>query len=154
MSNRKATVALVLSVIALLISIAAAAIAVTATRQEAQVAPAQPQAEQQNNTEPIDPNSARIEYEMSTDGMSVTSLSYVIWQDGKATMVNDDGAPAPFRQFVDVPRDQDLAAFSVTGVGGSTSRQLTCTIKVDGVVVDTQTASGAYPIANCVAKKP
>ena len=96
----------------------------------------------------------RIEYELSTDGMSVTSLSYVVWKDGAPAMVNDDGAPAPFRQVVDVPQGTDLADFSVTGVGGSTSHEVTCTIRVDGSVVDTQTASGAYPIVNCVAAKP
>ena len=96
----------------------------------------------------------RVEYELTTDGMSVTSLSYAVWKDGAATMVNDDGAPAPFRQVVDVPKGTDLADFSVTGVGGSTSRQVTCTIRVDGEVVDTQSASGAYPIVSCVAAEP
>ena len=100
------------------------------------------------------PDGTRIEYELTTDGMSVTSLSYVVWKDDAPTMVNDDGAPAPFRQVVDVPQGVDLADFSVTGVGGSTSHDATCTVRVNGEVVDTQTASGAYPIVTCVAAKP
>ena len=100
------------------------------------------------------PDGTRIEYELTTDGMSVTSLSYVVWKDDAPTMVNDDGAPAPFRQVVDVPKGIDLADFSVTGVGGSTSHDATCTVRVNGEVVDTQTASGAYPIVTCVAAKP
>lgn len=170
MTDRGTRIALLLALIATLLALIAvvlAAIALTrtgaATSTSAASAdapppppsPAPPPPSMDATTEPLAIlDGTRIEYELSTDGMSVTSLSYVVWKDGAPTMVNDDGAPAPFRQVVDVPKGTDLADFSVTGVGGSTSHQVTCTIRVDGSVVDTQTASGAYPIVNCVAGKP
>ena len=59
-----------------------------------------------------------------------------------------------FRAVVDVPKGDDLSDYSITGVGGSTSHEVTCAIRVDGEVVDTQTAKGAFPIVSCVAAKP
>ena len=163
-SNARASVSLALAITAVVISIVAVVIALNSANQHdgMNVSSTEPMAEQNKTTpeaqQPTvdasqDPNSTRIEYEITTDGMSVTNLSYVVWKDGKATMVDDDGAPAPFRQVVDIPKGQTLADFSVTGVGGTTSHDVTCTIRVNGKVVDTQSASGAYPIASCVAQK-
>ena len=161
--NRNAT-PLVLSAIAVVLSVIAVVLAAMALGRAPAEAPPpppveapaplsmDPNAEPLTDMAPADPNSTRIEYEIETDGQSVTSISYVGWEGDAPRMIDRDGAPAPFREVVDIPKGENLADFSVTGVGGSTSRQATCTIRVDGDVVDTQTASGAYAVVSCTAK--
>ena len=93
-----------------------------------------------------------ISYEVLTDGLSVTHLSYVDFQEGSTVMRESLGMPPPFRHVVTVPKDEpiDLSDFSVTGMGGSSSFTVSCSVSVDGKVVSRNRASGAYGLVNCV----
>lgn len=103
-----------------------------------------------------------ITYEITTDGMSVTHLSYVdVVTAGPGTvdgltMVEKLGVPPPFQHTIRLPRGAaiDLQDLSVTGMGGSSSRVTRCLIRVDGSVVATQQAEGAYGLVNCVPSAP
>lgn len=99
----------------------------------------------------VAPGELLIEYQVWTDGDSVTHLSYVDIADGDVVMVDKLGVPAPFTHAVVVPKDQaSLGDFSVTGMGGSYSTTTTCSVSVDGEVVHRQRASGAYGLVSCV----
>lgn len=92
-----------------------------------------------------------IEYELTTDGMSVTHLSYVNIVDGEPVMEESLGSPPPFRHVIQFPDDEgfDLAKLSVTGMGAATSTITTCTLRIDGEVVARQTTDGVYGLVNC-----
>ena len=98
-----------------------------------------------------DPSLSTIEYQVITDGMSVTHLSYVDVVDGEPVMKESLGSPPPFAHVIQVPKgdDFDLAKLSVTAMGAATSTTTTCTLKVDGQVVARQTAVGTYGLVNC-----
>jgi len=98
-----------------------------------------------------DPDATIISYEITTDGMSVTHLSYVDLVDGEPQMVEKLGTPPPFRHAIRIPEADpwNLTDFSVTGLGGSTSTTTTCTLTVDGEIVATQTALGSYGVVSC-----
>jgi len=99
----------------------------------------------------VDPDATVVAYEIVTDGMSVTHLSYVDLVDGVPTMVEKLGVPPPFRHQVAVPGalDLDLTDLSVTGMGGASARRTTCRITVDGTTVDRASADGAYGLVTC-----
>lgn len=107
-------------------------------------------------TPTADQGAAIIAYEISTDGMSVTHLSYVDLVGGRPTMVEELGVPPPFRHDVAVPAgtDVDLTDLSVTGMGGASSRRTTCTITVDGREVARNSADGAYGLVTCAVPAP
>jgi len=92
-----------------------------------------------------------IEYELTTDGMSVTHLSYVNVVEGEPVMEESLGSPPPFRHVIQFPDDEDfdLAKLSVTGMGAATSTITTCTLRIDGEVVARQTTDGVYGLVNC-----
>lgn len=92
-----------------------------------------------------------IEYEIVTDGMSVTHLSWVDVVDGVPTMMEKLGTPPPFRHVIQLPKDElvDLTDLSVTGMGAATSTTTTCTLRVDGRVVARQSADGTYGVVSC-----
>jgi len=92
-----------------------------------------------------------IEYELTTDGMSVTHLSYVNIVDGEPVMEESLGSPPPFKHVIQFPHDEDfdLAKLSVTGMGAATSTTTTCTLRIDGEVVARQTTDGVYGLVNC-----
>lgn len=92
-----------------------------------------------------------IEYELTTDGMSVTHLSYVNVVEGEPVMEESLGSPPPFRHVIQFPDDDDfdLAKLSVTGMGAATSTITTCTLRIDGEVVARQTTDGVYGLVNC-----
>lgn len=98
-----------------------------------------------------DPSLLTIEYQVITDGMSVTHLSYVDVVDGAPVMKESLGSPPPFAHVIQMPKsdDFDLAKLSVTAMGAATSTTTTCTLKVDGKVVARQTADGTYGLVNC-----
>lgn len=99
----------------------------------------------------FDPEMITVEYEITTDGMSVTHLSYVDVIDGMPEMVEKLGTPPPFRHVIQVPKSEkfDLETLSVTGMGAATSTTTTCTLRVDGERVARQTADGTYALVNC-----
>jgi hypothetical protein len=101
--------------------------------------------------EPVDPAATVVTYEIATDGLSVTHLSYVDLVDGVPTMVEALGVPPPFEHRIVVPPGSDVALsdLSVTGMGGATSRQTTCRITVDGRTVATSSADSAYGLVTC-----
>lgn len=101
--------------------------------------------------EPIDPAATVVTYEIATDGLSVTHLSYVDLVDGRPTMVEALGVPPPFERRVVVPPDSgvSLSDLSVTGMGGATSRRTTCRITVDGRTVASSSADSAYGLVTC-----
>ena len=92
-----------------------------------------------------------IEYELTTDGMSVTHLSYVNVVEGKPVMEESLGSPPPFRHVMQFPSDEDfdLTTLSVTGMGAATSTTTTCTLRIDGDVVARQTTDGVYGLVSC-----
>ncbi len=98
------------------------------------------------------PGATVIAYEIATDGMSVTHLSYVDLVDGRPTMLEELGVPPPFRHVVTVPSGSgvDLTDLSVTGMGGASARRTTCAITVDGQTVARSSADGAYGLVTCV----
>lgn len=98
-----------------------------------------------------DPQMVTIEYEVVTDGMSVTHLSYVDVVDGVPAMVESLGTPPPFRHTFQLPQQTgiDVSDLSVTGMGAATSSTTTCTLKVNGQIVARQTADGTYGLVNC-----
>lgn len=98
-----------------------------------------------------DPSMITVEYEIVTDGMSVTHLSWVDVVDGATEMMEKLGTPPPFRHVIQLPRDEpfDLTDLSVTGMGAATSTTTTCTMRVDGRVVARQTADGTYGVVSC-----
>ena len=98
-----------------------------------------------------DPDLTTIEYEIVTDGMSVTHLSWVDVVDGSPVMVEKLGTPPPFRHVIQLPKDEafDLTDLSVTGMGAATSTTTTCTLRVDGAVVARQSAEGTYGVVSC-----
>ncbi len=100
---------------------------------------------------PYDPSVATIEYEIVTDGMSVTHPSWVDVVDGVPTMMEKLGTPPPFRHVIQLPKDEafDLKNLSVTGMGAATSTTTTCTLRVDGKVVARQSADGTYGVVSC-----
>jgi len=100
---------------------------------------------------PIDPDATVVTYEIVTDGMSVTNLSYVDLVDGRPTMRDEMGVPPPFQHVVRVPSGSDLnlADLSVTGMGGATSRRTACVVTVDGETVARSTADGPYGLVTC-----
>jgi len=99
----------------------------------------------------IDPDATVVTYEIATDGMSVTHLSYVDLVDGQPTMIEELGVPPPFRRVVVVPPGSsvDLTDLSVTGMGGASSRRTMCTVTVDGSTVARSSADGAYGLVTC-----
>jgi hypothetical protein len=98
-----------------------------------------------------DPNMVTIEYQVVTDGMSVTHLSYVDVVDGAPVMMESLGSPPPFGHVIQLPKSEgfDLSELSVTGMGAATSTVTTCLLKVDGEVVARQSADGTYGLVNC-----
>lgn len=100
---------------------------------------------------PIDPDATVVTYEIVTDGMSVTNLSYVDLVDGRPTMRDEMGVPPPFQHVVRVPSGSDLnlADLSVTGMGGATSRRTACVVTVDGETVARSSADGPYGLVTC-----
>lgn len=100
-----------------------------------------------------DPNMVTIEYQVVTDGMSVTHLSYVDVVDGAPVMMESLGSPPPFAHVIRLPKGEgfDLGKLSVTGMGAATSTMTTCLLKVDGEVVARQSADGTYGLVNCAA---
>lgn len=102
-------------------------------------------------SEPVDPDATVVTYEIATDGMSVTHLSYVDLVDGRPVMLEELGVPPPFRHVVIVPPESvvDLTDLSVTGMGGASSRRTTCTVTVDGRTVARTSADGAYGLVTC-----
>lgn len=92
-----------------------------------------------------------IEYELTTDGMSVTHLSYVNVTDGEPEMIESLGSPPPFKHVIQFPNDEDfdLTRLSVTGMGAATSTTTTCTLRIDGRVVARQTTDGIYGLVSC-----
>ncbi len=98
-----------------------------------------------------DPSVTTIEYEIVTDGMSVTHLSWVDVVDGEPEMQEKLGTPPPFEHVIQLPKDEpfDLTALSVTGMGAATSTTTTCTLRIDGTVVARQTADGTYGVVSC-----
>lgn len=105
--------------------------------------------------DPIPPGATVITYEIATDGLSVTHLSYVDVVDGVPTMVEALGVPPPFQHRVVLPSDHaiDLSDLSVTGMGGATSRRTTCRITVDGRTVATSSADSAYGLVTCAVPR-
>lgn len=101
----------------------------------------------------LDPDVITVEYEVRTDGMSVTHLSYVDITDGNPEMVELLGTPPPFSHVIQIPRDADfdLADLSVTGMGAATSSMTTCTLTINGKRVARQNADGTYGLVNCAA---
>jgi hypothetical protein len=104
----------------------------------------------------VDPDATVVTYEIVTDGMSVTHLSYVDVIDGRLEMVEKLGVPPPFQHVIVLPADTsvDLTGLSVTGLGGSTSTMTTCTLTVDGDVVARQSAEGSYGVVSCAVPAP
>lgn len=98
-----------------------------------------------------DPSLTTVEYEIATDGMSVTHLSWVDVIDGTPEMQEKLGAPPPFEHVIQLPKDApfDLTELSVTGMGAATSTTTTCTLRIDGAVVARQTADGTYGVVSC-----
>lgn len=107
------------------------------------------------STDPIDPDATVVTYEIATDGLSVTHLSYVDLVDGVPTMVEALGVPPPFQHRIVLPSDDaiDLSDLSVTGMGGATSRRTTCRITVDGRTVATSSADSAYGLVTCAVPR-
>jgi hypothetical protein len=102
-----------------------------------------------------DPDMVTIEYQVVTDGMSVTHLSYVDVVDGDPVMVESLGSPPPFAHVIQLPKgeDFDLRSLSVTGMGAATSTTTTCTLRIDGKVIARQNATGTYGLVNCEVPK-
>jgi hypothetical protein len=100
---------------------------------------------------PIEPDATVVTYEIVTDGMSVTNLSYVDLVDGRPTMRDEMGVPPPFQHVVRVPSGSDLnlADLSVTGMGGATSRRTACVVTLDGETVVRSSADGPYGLVTC-----
>ena len=98
-----------------------------------------------------DPNMITVEYAVTTDGMSVTHLSYVDVVDGAPVMTESLGSPPPFAHVIQLPKDEEfeLGELSVTAMGAATSTTTTCTLRVDGEVVARQRAAGVYGLVNC-----
>jgi hypothetical protein len=98
-----------------------------------------------------DPDMVTIEYQVLTDGMSVTHLSYVDIVDGSPVMMESLGSPPPFTHVIQLPKDEDfdLRQLSVTGMGAATSTTTSCLLRVDGEVVARQSADGTYGLVNC-----
>lgn len=98
-----------------------------------------------------DPNMITIEYAVTTDGMSVTHLSYVDVMDGAPVMMENLGSPPPFHHVIQLSKDEqfDLGKLSVTAMGAASSTTTTCTLKVDGEVVARQKTDGVYGLVNC-----
>ena len=96
-----------------------------------------------------------IVYRVVTDGLSVTHLSYVDFENGTTVMRESLGVPPPFEYVVTIPREElvNLDDFSVTGMGGASSANVRCSISVDGRVVSRQSATGAYGLVNCMGSK-
>lgn len=105
---------------------------------------------------PVDPDATVVTYEIVTDGLSVTHLSYVDVVDGRPEMVEKLGVPPPFKHVIVLPPDAplDLAELSVTGLGGASSTRTRCTLTVDGEVVSQQAAEGSYGMVSCAAPAP
>ena len=99
-------------------------------------------------------NSAGTEivYKVVTDGLSVTHLSYVDFENGATVMRESLGVPPPFEYVVTIPpgESMNLEDFSVTGMGGASSANVRCSISIDGRVVSRQSATGAYGLVNCM----
>lgn len=97
------------------------------------------------------PSLTTIEYEIVTDGMSVTHLSWVDVIDGVPEMQEKLGTPPPFQHVIQLPKNEsfDLSDLSVTGMGAATSTTTTCTLRIDGSVVSRQTADGTYGVVSC-----
>jgi hypothetical protein len=108
-------------------------------------------AEETPTTITYDPDMVTIEYQVLTDGMSVTHLSYVDLVDGTPFMLESLGSPPPFAHVIQLPKSEtfDLSKFSVTGMGAATSTTTTCMLKIDGEVVARQSATGTYGLVNC-----
>lgn len=105
--------------------------------------------------DPINPDATVVTYEIATDGLSVTHLSYVDLVDGVPTMVEALGVPPPFEHRIVVPSasDVDLGDLSVTGMGGASSRQTTCRITVNGRTVATSSADSSYGLVTCAVPR-
>lgn len=98
-----------------------------------------------------DPDMVTIEYQVVTDGMSVTHLSYVDLVGGAPVMMESLGSPPPFAHVIQLPKDEgfDLEKLSVTAMGAATSTTTMCTLKVDGEVVARQRTDGVYGLVTC-----
>jgi hypothetical protein len=107
------------------------------------------------SVELADPDSTVVTYEIATDGLSVTHLSYVDIVDEVPTMREALGVPPPFEHRIAVPPGGgiDLSDLSVTGMGGATSQRTTCRITVAGRTVATSSADGAYGLVTCAVPR-
>jgi hypothetical protein len=91
-----------------------------------------------------------VKYEVTSDQPTV-DVTYSTYTGDTSGTESSNGIPAPFvKEFtVETGGTFDYKSFFLSAMAGSDSATITCTITVDGEVVSTQTATGAYAFATC-----
>jgi hypothetical protein len=132
-------VALVLSIVLAIVYTAAFAASVSSSIEEVQTS---------NSAAAAVPVS--VKYEVTSDLANI-DVSYSLYTNGSSGTESSSGVPAPFTKeyTVETGGAFDFTSFLLTGSTGADPGTVTCTITVDGEVVSTQTATGAYAFVTC-----
>lgn len=97
------------------------------------------------------PATRSVRYEVTSDGKTLTSVSYLTVNDGKSATAQATGAAAPWTKEIPIEDDGlfETSIFSLVAQAGADATTVTCKITADGKTIQESTSTGAYAVATC-----
>jgi hypothetical protein len=149
----------ILGVIALLVGIltasfyAAAADGISKALESSAPAPAESSAAAEETVPSTEAaaGSRTVHYEVTSDGKTLSSVSYLTVNDGKSSTQQDTSATAPWSKDVPIV-DEGLftsSVFSLVAQAGADATTISCKITADGKTIQESTSTGPYAVASC-----
>ncbi|MCC8908294.1 MmpS family transport accessory protein [Curtobacterium sp. GD1] len=95
--------------------------------------------------------SRTVHYEVTSDGKTLSSVSYLTVNDGKSSTQQDTSATAPWSKDVPIA-DEGLftsSVFSLVAQAGADATTISCKITADGKTIQESTSTGPYAVASC-----
>lgn len=95
--------------------------------------------------------SRTVHYEVTSDGKTLMSVSYLTVNDGASSTQQDTSATAPWSKDVPIA-DEGLftsSVFSLVAQAGADATTISCKITADGKTIQESTSTGPYAVATC-----
>lgn len=92
-----------------------------------------------------------VHYEVTSDGATLNSVTYLTINDGQASQQQDNATAAPWSKDVEIT-DEGLfssSVFSLVAQAGDGATTITCKITADGKTIQEATSTGPYAVATC-----
>ncbi len=92
-----------------------------------------------------------VRYEVTSDGQTLSSVTYLTINNGQSSQQQDTEAAAPWSKDVAI-EDEDLftsSVFSLVAQAGEGATTITCKITADGQTIQESTSTGPYAVATC-----